>query len=102
MSSIFGLEIIIVNILCLHLKNLYPQNSYTLNTEKRSISTISLNSHFTVLLNIFVIDQSLVGLVVIGAELDREDHGSIPVTAIGRGLESLDAKTDPRTRLNWW
>jgi hypothetical protein len=22
--------------------------------------------------------------------------------AIGRGLKPLDAKTDPRTRFNWW
>jgi hypothetical protein len=22
--------------------------------------------------------------------------------AIGRGLEPLDARTDPRTRFNWW
>jgi hypothetical protein len=29
--------------------------------------------------------QSLVGSVVIGAELSWEDHGSIPATAIGRG-----------------
>jgi hypothetical protein len=40
--------------------------------------------------------------VVIGAELGREDHGSIPATATGRGLELLDIRTDPRTRLNWW
>ncbi|MCI23947.1 hypothetical protein A2U01_0045130, partial [Trifolium medium] len=39
--------------------------------------------------------------VVIGAELGREDHGSIPATAIGRRLKPLDARTDPRTRLNW-
>jgi hypothetical protein len=37
---------------------------------------------------------------VIDAELGMKDHGSIPSTAIGRGLESLDARTDPRTR--WW
>jgi hypothetical protein len=40
--------------------------------------------------------------VVIDAELGREDHSSIPATAIGRGLEPLDAITDPRTRFNWW
>ncbi|MCI93947.1 hypothetical protein A2U01_0115245, partial [Trifolium medium] len=28
-----------------------------------------------------------------------KDHGSISATAIGRGLKSLDARTDPRTRL---
>ncbi|MCI68196.1 hypothetical protein A2U01_0089455, partial [Trifolium medium] len=38
---------------------------------------------------------SLVGLVVIGAGLDREDHGSIPATTIGRRLKPLDAGTDP-------
>ncbi|MCI11067.1 hypothetical protein A2U01_0032166, partial [Trifolium medium] len=43
--------------------------------------------------------QSLVGPVVIGVELGREDHGSIPATAIGKGLELLDARTDPQTRL---
>jgi hypothetical protein len=43
--------------------------------------------------------QSLVGLVVIGAKFGREDHGSIPATTIGRGLEPLDARTGPRTRL---
>jgi hypothetical protein len=31
--------------------------------------------------------------VVIVVELDREDHGSIPETAIERGLESFDART---------
>jgi hypothetical protein len=45
--------------------------------------------------------QSLVGSVVIDAELGRKDHGSIPATAIERRLESLDDKTDPRIRLNW-
>jgi hypothetical protein len=39
---------------------------------------------------------------MISAELCREDHGSIPTTAIGRRLEPLDARIDPRTRLNWW
>jgi hypothetical protein len=33
--------------------------------------------------------------MVIGAELDREDRGSIPATAIGKWLEPLDARTDP-------
>jgi hypothetical protein len=42
----------------------------------------------------------LVRSVVIDAELCREDHGLIPTTAIGRGLESLAARTDPRTRFN--
>ncbi|MCI45825.1 hypothetical protein A2U01_0067064, partial [Trifolium medium] len=32
---------------------------------------------------------------VIDAELGREDHGSIPATAIGRRLEPLDVRTDP-------
>jgi hypothetical protein len=40
--------------------------------------------------------------MVIGAELGKEDHSSIPVTVTGRGLEPLDVKTDPRTRFNWW
>jgi hypothetical protein len=48
------------------------------------------------------IKQSLIDLVVIDAELGKEDHDLIPVTAIGRGLKPLDARTDPRTRLNWW
>jgi hypothetical protein len=39
---------------------------------------------------------------MIDAEIGREDRGSIPATAIGRGLEPLDARTDPRTRINWW
>jgi hypothetical protein len=33
---------------------------------------------------------------VIDAELGREDHGSIPATTIGRGLEPLDVRTDPK------
>ncbi|PNX82157.1 3-hydroxyisobutyryl-CoA hydrolase 1-like protein, partial [Trifolium pratense] len=37
----------------------------------------------------------LVGSVVIGAELGREDRGSIPATVIRRGLEPLDVRTDP-------
>ncbi|PNX64915.1 hypothetical protein L195_g038287, partial [Trifolium pratense] len=37
--------------------------------------------------------------MVIGTGLGREDHSSIPTTAIGRGLEALDVRTDPRTRL---
>jgi hypothetical protein len=49
-----------------------------------------------------MIYQSLVGLVVIDTELDKEDHSSIPATVIGRGLEPLDGKTNLRTRLNWW
>jgi DUF2075 family protein len=39
--------------------------------------------------------------VVIGAEFGRKNHGSIPATAIGRGLKSLDVKADTRIRLNW-
>ncbi|MCI83039.1 hypothetical protein A2U01_0104314, partial [Trifolium medium] len=38
--------------------------------------------------------------MVIDADIGREDHGSIPATAIGRRLEPLDARTDIRTRLN--
>ncbi|MCI59830.1 hypothetical protein A2U01_0081085 [Trifolium medium] len=46
------------------------------------------------------INQSL---VVIDAELDRDNNGSIfPATAIRRRLKPLDARTDLRTRLNWW
>jgi hypothetical protein len=37
--------------------------------------------------------------MVIGAELGREDHGSIPTTAIGRGLKPLYVKTEPWTKL---
>ncbi|PNX69072.1 hypothetical protein L195_g056516, partial [Trifolium pratense] len=33
--------------------------------------------------------------VVIGAGLSREDHGSIPAIALGKGLELLDARTRP-------
>jgi hypothetical protein len=33
---------------------------------------------------------------MINAELGREYHDSIPKTAIGRGLELLDARTDPK------
>ncbi|MCI68239.1 hypothetical protein A2U01_0089499, partial [Trifolium medium] len=29
------------------------------------------------------------------------DYGSIPTTAIGRRLEPLDVRIDPKTRLNW-
>jgi hypothetical protein len=40
---------------------------------------------------------------VIDAELGRENHGSIPATAIERGLEPLNVKTtDPQTKLNRW
>ncbi|PNX93342.1 heat shock protein binding, partial [Trifolium pratense] len=41
-----------------------------------------------------VIDQLLVGPVVIGVGLSsREDHGLIPATVIGRGLEPLDVSS---------
>jgi hypothetical protein len=33
--------------------------------------------------------------VVIGAELDREDHGSIPTTATVKGLKPLYIRIDP-------
>jgi hypothetical protein len=46
-------------------------------------------------------DQSLVGSVI-NAELNRKDHSLILTTAIGRGLETLDARADHQTRLNWW
>jgi hypothetical protein len=41
------------------------------------------------------------GSVVIDAELDREDHGSILITTIKRRLKPLDVRTDPQTRLNY-
>jgi hypothetical protein len=46
--------------------------------------------------------QSLVGLVVIDAELGRKDHGSIFHKYDWEGLELLDARTNLQTRLNWW
>ncbi|MCI39748.1 hypothetical protein A2U01_0060980, partial [Trifolium medium] len=39
--------------------------------------------------------QLLVGLVVIDAGFSREDHSSISAAVIGRGLKSVDVKTDP-------
>jgi hypothetical protein len=42
----------------------------------------------------------LVGSVIIDTELGKEDHGLIPAIAIGRELEQLDVRTDPRTKLN--
>jgi hypothetical protein len=39
--------------------------------------------------------------VIIDAEFGRENHGSIPATAIEIGLESLDVRTDPQIRFNW-
>jgi hypothetical protein len=36
---------------------------------------------------------------VIDAEFGKEDHGSIPATAIGMRLEPLDVRTDPRIGL---
>jgi nucleoside phosphorylase len=52
-------------------------------------------------LKIILENESLVGSVVISVELGREDHDSIPVTVIGRGLKPLDVRTDPRTKFNW-
>jgi hypothetical protein len=40
--------------------------------------------------------------VVIDAKLGREDHGSIPRNCDWKGLKPLDARTDPRLRLNLW
>ncbi|MCI01667.1 hypothetical protein A2U01_0022694, partial [Trifolium medium] len=37
--------------------------------------------------------------MVIGAGFGRKDHGSIPRNYDRRGLELLDARTDPRIRL---
>ncbi|MCH97209.1 RNA polymerase subunit beta, partial [Trifolium medium] len=45
-------------------------------------------------------NQSLIDSVVVDAGLGREEHGSIPATAIGRGLEPLDSRTDLQTRLD--
>ncbi|MCI80100.1 hypothetical protein A2U01_0101371, partial [Trifolium medium] len=39
--------------------------------------------------------QSSVGPVVIGAELGRRITIRSPATAIGKGLEPLDVRTDP-------
>jgi hypothetical protein len=44
-------------------------------------------------------NQSVVGLVVIDAGFGREDHSLIPAIAIRRGLEPLDDRTDPQTKL---
>jgi hypothetical protein len=32
---------------------------------------------------------------MIDTELGRKDHGSIPITAIRKGPEPLDSRTDP-------
>jgi hypothetical protein len=32
---------------------------------------------------------------MIGAKLGRKNHGLIPATTIGRGLKSLDVRTNP-------
>jgi hypothetical protein len=42
----------------------------------------------------------LVGSVVIDAEFDRENHSSIPTTAIGRWLELFNVRTDLINILN--
>jgi hypothetical protein len=47
-------------------------------------------------------NQSLVGLVVIDAELGRKHNSSILATAVGRELKPFDVRTNYRTRLNWW
>jgi hypothetical protein len=49
-------------------------------------------------------NQSIVGLIVIDDELDREDHGSIPATTIERRLkvETTLCQNRPRTRLRCW
>jgi hypothetical protein len=41
------------------------------------------------------LNQSLVGLVVIDAQLGREDHGSILRNCNREGLKPLDVRTDP-------
>jgi hypothetical protein len=53
------------------------------------------NSVFVYLLNI-----SLVGSVVIDAELCSIDHDSMTRNCDQKGLKPLDAKTDSRTKLN--
>jgi hypothetical protein len=40
--------------------------------------------------------------MMIDIEFGREDHGSIPATAIRRGLKPLNVRTDPQTTFNWW
>jgi hypothetical protein len=47
-------------------------------------------------------NQSLVDSVVIDAELIKEDHNSIPRNCDREGMEVLDVRTYPQTRLNWW
>jgi hypothetical protein len=42
----------------------------------------------------------IVRLVVIDTRFGREDESSIPATAIGRRLKPLDARTDPRIKLD--
>jgi hypothetical protein len=44
-------------------------------------------------------NQSLVGSLVINAELGREDYCLIPATTIRRGLEPHDIRTDLRTTI---
>jgi hypothetical protein len=39
---------------------------------------------------------------VIDVKFGRDDHGSIPTTAIERRLKPFDVRTDPQTKLNWW
>jgi hypothetical protein len=42
-------------------------------------------------------------IVVIDAELDREDHSLIPQLRWGEGWNQLDVRTDLQTRFNqWW
>jgi hypothetical protein len=51
-----------------------------------------------------MINQSLVGSMMIDAEFIGSITVRSPTTAIGRGrgLKPLNVKTDPRIRLNWW
>lgn len=42
----------------------------------------------------------LVGPVVISVELGREDHGSTSAIAIGREIEPLNDRSNPRTKLD--
>jgi hypothetical protein len=44
--------------------------------------------------------KKLDSVVIDDAKFSRVDHSSIPVTAIGRGLKSLDARTDKNKKYN--
>jgi hypothetical protein len=58
---------------------------------KLSASLVPMKSHFFCI-KIYSSNQLLVGSVVIDVAVGREDHGSIPTTEIGRGLNHLMPK----------